>query len=286
MRSPWLAGWILIIGTNLVIAAGVIHNRTGDSDAVLVLTERELALPGFRGRDENSGLALRLRSQLREFELDRDKLREVGFNVETPPSDPRAKMSYRRTLPHRAFVVLEIEGDSWTRWITKREADVREVEAQRASGKATQDQLENAVEYLERDRVKASRLFVVDVGRNARALRRAYADRQRYTVVPGVVRLSLRSKEKGPDKLYGWVSKILVRQIHVPHSLRPVIIEAMTERRQRDARRNNREWQGTPRKPELPNETWQPTFQATLAFGRRLEPILETVALLDSETAP
>lgn len=276
LRRPLLAGLVLIIGTNLFIAVGVARNRMGEPDARLTLTERELALPKlWTRRGENSGLALGLRARLNDYRLDRDKLRDLGFDVEASPSDHQASLIYQKMLPRRGFVVLEFEGDSWARWIAEREADIHLIESQLTRGDATQKQLADAREQLRKDRENASRLFVIDVGRDGRALRQRYIDPRRYAIVPGVIRLYYRKTRDEPAWIDGRVSEILVRQIHVPLSWRPIVDEAITERDRRDQRSRRADLTQDPQVEDL-----RPVYQATLAFGRRFEPALEEVKLL------
>jgi hypothetical protein len=58
-----------------------------------------------------------------------------------------------------------------------------------------------------------TRLFVVDAGRDARALRQHYPDRTRYAIVRGAVRVRLTGD---PQELFGWVATLHCEDINVP----------------------------------------------------------------------
>ena len=54
-----IAGIGLILLTNIFVISGAMYNRSGESDAILDLTERELTMNDWN-REENSGLSLQL----------------------------------------------------------------------------------------------------------------------------------------------------------------------------------------------------------------------------------
>jgi hypothetical protein len=93
---------MLVIVANLAALSGVWFNRTGQPDAVVTLTERELPLMP-RG-DDDSGVALKLTWRSEDGGdswLDRDKLDELGFDI--PHSGIDRYISQYRKL----FAVLE-----------------------------------------------------------------------------------------------------------------------------------------------------------------------------------
>jgi len=60
-KHTLLAGLGLIALTNAIALSGVVYNRSGDPEATLRLTQRELRTPyRWYGNRENSGLALSL----------------------------------------------------------------------------------------------------------------------------------------------------------------------------------------------------------------------------------
>ncbi|HET9451700.1 MAG TPA: DUF4824 family protein, partial [Aggregicoccus sp.] len=98
--------------------------------------------------------------------------------------------------------------------------------------------------------------FVVDAGRDAGQLRSRYPDRGRYAIVAGKVGASWRSPA-GKPRLTGTVNGLLIPELTVPRDLRAVI--ESQERRPGEA-------------PGHPVR-----FEATVAYGKRLEPWLASL---------
>lgn len=246
-----LAGLVLIVLANAAVLAGVAWNRRGKPEAVVTLTERELQLPWDAGSDEDdTGLILRLEwnprgaaGEATPAALPATTLRELGFRLSPLPGRPEP--------PRTAWVVLEMEGEAWKRWLAKRQ---REEDEQRQ--KAGQSDCPPVSDF-EQMEVRGSRLILVDAGLDREALRRRHPDRRRSVVVPGVV---------APD---GVVSELGLESIQVPLHLRPVldeVVKAEEVRRQRIAGAEDR-----PRPPR---------YRANVAFGRRGEPWLVSVEKL------
>lgn len=255
------AGLALIALANAALLAGVAWNRRGEPDATVILTERELEIPWHDFNDEeDTGLELQLDWQARwavgegtPEGLPLTTLRELGFQLRP-----------RRTEPPRvAWVVLEMDGEAWQRWVAQRR---RQVEKDRREnpdsdcppGRDLEEMLESG-----------SRLIVVDAGKDREALRRRHPDRSRYFVVPGRV----DAREVKPGVFQGLVSELRVDSIHVPLRLRPVLDEIVTAGRLRQETSNSAE-PGPPR------------FRATVAFGRRGEPWLVDVEKLPAPVTP
>jgi hypothetical protein len=115
----------------------------------------------------------------------------------------------------------------------------------------------NAQDQMEREEVLGSRLFAIDAGLDRAALRAKYPDRSRFLILKATVRPQLVTVDK-LRRVGGYVSGLGVRQINVPFEQRPALEPALRNR--------NR----TPKDPGIP-------FEATVAFGQRLEPWLESV---------
>ncbi len=77
----------------------------------------------------------------------------------------------------------------------------------------------------------------------------------------------------GVPRLRGYVSNILVSEIHVPLSLRSPLDAVIG----RDARARATSRSGRGGDPSAPRP---PRYEATLAFGQRLEPWLTSVRML------
>jgi hypothetical protein len=277
MRSKAFAallfGGALIVIVNAVILVAAAMNRRGDHLAELTLTERELAVPEFR-EDESSGVfmtlkvaseppagvqrfAWRNRADLPSVDypwLDRAKLETLGFRFGAEPG----------VRQRTAFIALEFDGDSWTRWIAAREDRLRK---RYSPGEAEA--------LLALDRTMRSRLVPVDAEPDAGTLRRRFPDRARFLIVPALVQAVHDGAADRDTSWRGQIAHMLVSKIHVPRELTPALTTflpqetaAEVERRERDDRRNS--W---------PSPT-APRYRAVVAFGSRNEPWLVGVSEL------
>jgi hypothetical protein len=283
---PWLALALLLLA-NAVVFLGVIQNRQGEPEAMLALTEREL--PAAAGGQENTGLSLRLvwyppfspgeRGSWWSAPLpwfDRERLATLGFDCSVPPTDPRAEIHYRRVLPLVRYAVLEFEGPPWQEWLDGERSEIERLRRDATAGPEAARALESRERRFAADQISRSRLTLVDLGSDPAALRRQHPDRRRVAIAPAVVRLQLerpwnaRTRLPGEPRLRGYVSEILVSGIHVPGPLRPPL-DALV-RRDEQAR--------TTRRPGYSGATdalRPPRYEATLHFGRRLEPWLTSI---------
>jgi hypothetical protein len=240
-RLPFLAGVALIAVTNAIALGGVAWNRSGAPDSALTLSERELtARRGELGPDENSALTLRLdwrigeasrpkrsRGYGREVDwLDADKLRELGIQAPAARSHD-GDWSHERGPPADVLLVLELNGPAYRREVT------HECNPDGSSRNR------NDKDACDREKNRASRLFIVDGGLDRAALRSKYPDTNIYAIVRGQIGSVVVSDEYGVHT-FGYIRGVTTDEIQVPTSLRGV-----------DGQR---------------------FFQATVAFGRRLEP--------------
>ncbi len=266
-----LAGCALIVIVNAVILGAASRNRRGDHLAELTLTERELAVPEFR-EDESSGLFLTLkfasepppavqrtawrnRADLPSVDypwLDRSKLEALGFRLGTEPG-----VSQRT-----AFVALEFDGDSWTRWLAVREDRLRK--------RVPQDEAEA---LLALDRMMRSRLVPVDAGRDAETLRRRFPDRAHYLIVPALVRAVQGGADAGDPSWRGQIAEVLVTNLHVPRELAPALKTFLPKETEAEAQKRERR----ERQLSWPVPT-PPRYRAVVAFGSRNEPWLVSVS--------
>jgi len=244
-RSHTLAGGLaLILVVNAVVLAGVAYNRSGEPEALLKLSQRELPMPGEWGFEgENSGVSLTIAwrvhpgpgSEAYDFGhsyggettwLDRAKLESLGFEVSEPA------LRDKRQLPRDALLVLEVDGPAY------------QAALQRAEERAKRKPEEWMLRQLKHERETSSRLFVVDAGRDLAALRAKYPNRSQYAIVKGKVRIYRGANGKAPA---GFVAGVNVTSVHVPVEMHGAL--------HRDG-----------------------AYEATVAFGRRLEPWLRTVS--------
>jgi hypothetical protein len=274
----WAAAIALVVAVNGVVLARVAANRSGEPDASLTLTERELPIVSVSPRSESSGVALRLDVQhwvpwtggpARDFELDplrwldAGKLAALGFDVSLPRDADEAELFVARQLPRRAYAVLEMEGSAWEAYrgrITKRFA-LTERDLDVAPPLPASDRTERG--FARSELRFGSRLFVVDVGADAEALRRQYPDRAAYVIAPAKVRAHLVRDRSSPEcpsscRVSGSVS-LAIDELSVPRRLQ----------RSLPAQRD-RAWYGAPGEHG-------PRYEVVLRSGTRHEPWIEEI---------
>jgi hypothetical protein len=273
-KRTLLAGAGLILITNAIALIGAAYNRRPPPESSLHLTQREVR-PSYApwGVRENSGMAVAVHWRLasgagEELDdlgydygpydgspdwLDGAKLRELGFDVSDVEDMDRRSNAYRRQLPREALLVLEYDGPAYQRSLQRsREHAAREEQLRVANPgrKEFEERAERAKEHAQREERDNSRLFVIDAGRDARALREKYPDLSRYAVVHGRVRLYVGQVAQKP-RLTGYVSGLGIDEINVPKPFRAV-------------------FDGSPEHRFASHPTWP--YEVTIAIGRRLEP--------------
>lgn len=279
-----VAGVALILVANAVALVGAAYNRAGDPESVLQLTQRELSLPyswGFEG--ENSGITLTLRWRVLGAEskdapgpemsypgpggspdwLDKAKLVALGFDVSKPADTPAGRRHYDKLLPKEVLLVLDLDGPAYRRVLERAKQHSEREEALHLANpgdKEFERGAKWAKEELEEEERENSRLFVIDAGLDAGALRATYPVRTRYAIVRGQVRPRLVEREKRP-MLSGYVSDLSIDHINVPLSFRQVF-EPMLQ----NARRGQRDTVSR--------------YTVSVAFGKRLEPWITTVSAM------
>lgn len=263
MWSRWhtlIAGCALIVLSNAVALIGVAYNRSSEPESRLNLTQRELREDyRFDVDNDNSGLTLSLSWRVLTTDsqnvydygsyngaadwLSTAKLESLGFDLSLPAEVDDRKRVHSRQLPKEVFVVLELDGPAYQFALQR---------AQQAAEQASKvDQQKKAVQRLVRERTANSRLFAVDAGKDIAMLRAQYPDRERYAIVRGSVRMQWLSG-KSP-RWGGYIAEIANDRVHVPLEFQPAIQMPQTPRGE------SRSDAGVP-------------FQATVAFGKRLEP--------------
>lgn len=278
-----LVGVALIVVTNAVVLAGVAYNRSGEPESTLRLTERELSIRGWSWpANENSSIDLYLDWRVARGEsqdpdygdsyggwygglswLEPAQLRELGFDVEGDLQSDQEAERLTRQPSRRAWVVLEYDGPAYQAVVARARQKLERATAL-ASANAGDDEfqqrLKSAREEVQREENLQTRLFVVDVGRDEDALRARYPDRQRYAIVNG----RLSALIEGPiqrRRLTARLDEMDVNAIRVPHEYRP-IVEPFVQAPYNSADR-------------------EPRFAATVNFGKRFEPWIVALALLE-----
>lgn len=276
-RAGLVAGALLLLAANALVLAHAARNRAGAPEAQLSLSELELAIDA-RGAADDTFRSLRLlvepeRTDDNEAEvpwLDRAKLGALGFDVRLDPADPRAAAVYDHTLPRQVLLVLELDGPAYRRAQARLEAErAGRLAAKPACASAdcaeAMEEPETELETeLYRQGRTATRLFAVDAGLDAAALRRRYPDRAHYAIAAGEVSMWPLSAERGrPVRLRGWVRGPRIGEIDVPLPLRRPFDALVAEQQRRLAG-------GTLHAPA--------PLRATVAWGRELEPWIVDLA--------
>jgi hypothetical protein len=278
------AGLALIALTNAVALGGVAWNRGGTPESELKFTQRELHdVYGLRYDTEigSTELGLRWRVYTSESDdlfyegsfgggmpdwLDEGKLAALGFDVSKQPDARRESRRHARILPREAFVVLELDGPATQAALQRAQARLARETAKEAAetGKTERrSQVKLAAEALKREETSNSRLFAVDVGPDAAALRAKYPDRGRYAIVRGKVRAYPPAPTGRPQerRWRGYIESIDTPRVNVPREFR---------------KRAGMALRAIPRAgPQDPG----PRYEVTVAFGRRLEPWVTAVSV-------
>jgi len=282
-KLPIIAAAFLIL-VNVIVLAGINTNRSGEANARLQLTERELVMP-YRSRrqKENSGLALKLNwgiipeklftSNYRKYGLysygtpgwlTKDKLKELGLFIDSTKHGVNEDFFDNRKLPAEAFIiVLEYNGKAFQTLLQKAEKEILEMRDSVEKNPADSDlirQLNRDEESLMQLKTSASRLIAIDAGRNLQTLRDKYPDSNRYLMMRGEIRRYWANR-----KLTARINKLFISNIHVPLPYSEVI----TDITNREALTNgNTKWKGKPR------------YWLELNVGQRLEPWIGEVGEL------
>jgi hypothetical protein len=262
-RHTLALGAALIAATNAVALLGVAYNRSGTPESELRLSQRELRPPFQWGlQRENSGLSLALVWQAGEpygstaAWLDRAKLTELGFDV----SRSAGRRHYEKVRDREVYLVLELAGSAYQAALdaARERAEKRKAEALAHPDDAKlKAQADFSQKQLLHEEHEASRLFVIDAGLDAKALRAKYPDRTKYAIVRGRVRPAL---EGNGARVGGYVSAVINDSVNVPLDMR-------------------RAFEGVPpRSYGFGPRYAGPTIEATVAFGKRFEPWLVGVA--------
>lgn len=266
-KQTLIAGSAIILLTNAVALGGAAYNRSGEAESRLLLAERELGHSySYAGR-EDSGLALSLNWRFEQPEqaeysyalnagrwgmpvwLDSAKLGQLGFAVGKLSASPESGQSYRDHETREVLLVLELGGAAWQRYLQRLAAQVeqsRKLLAAAPDNKELQGKLKSAEDSLRREQNRGSRLFAVDAGLELASLRASYPDRSRYAIVHGLVRPGSMYVNK-QAVIGGYITELHGDVINVPLQFRRAFEH-------------------------------ESSFQATVAFGQRLEPWLESAS--------
>lgn len=275
-RSLFLLGFAVLLATNVIVLSGVAYNRSGNPDSQITLTGRELRVAKQVNR-ENTGLKLRLSWRVLHDDiytgwntpnwLNREKLEELGFNLEDYENNNGDTIYYKPVPPKEIFIVLEIDGASYRKALERAEAGLKDKEY---SLKANPDDkklkryYELAKKQVNRERVAESRLFAVDAGLSLTELRERYKDGARFLIVKGLIQLYSTLKKK--KKIAGYIKRLIIQEIYVPLKHRQIFDLAL-------ARQKSRKDQSGP-----------PLYEVELAYGKRLEPWIVSARMIGGKS--
>ena len=272
-----LSAGALVLLCNALLLASARRNRTGGAGSSIMLTERELRLD-VRGIDATwTSLRLDWNADLewRRREagwFDREKLAALGFDTRLAADDPEAGEFYGWQPPREAWVVLELDGDAARGWLTRREQELAAT-LRTLGNDADAPESRRAVEAFEEERASRSRLFPVDAGTDATALRARYPNSARWLVVSAVVAASCdrrwdpETRTETPPFVRGRIAELRVEEIEVPLRKRALLDQLAVNDRDEPRRA------GTPDSPRR----GPPRYEVLLQYGRGHAPWVEEV---------
>lgn len=273
-RGLFAIGFGILVATNIVVLSGVAFNRSGNPEAQITLTERELQL-SYRIHEENSGLALRL--AWRTLGKDEDynyspdwrspawfsseKLKELGFNIDNHLKWEDNIIFYKLPIPKEVFIVLENNGESYREALRRAEMVLEKGEGLfrlNSDDKKLHDNLERAEKRVKRERIIESRLFAIDAGLDPKKLREKYNDRTRFIIAKGLVtpRYHYGNNKK---EVAGYITKLSIESIYVPLKHRQVFDAILVKDESKQ------------------NALRGPRYKVELAYGNRFEPWIVSV---------
>lgn len=282
----------LIILTNVVVLSGVAYNRSGEPDATVQLTERELHWQYHSGitNKEDTGLYLTLKWSMPGYQsnrwdstptknwIDIEKLKEMGFDTSFPLENKKASRYYSHQLPRQAYVVLEFNGDAYQEWLVGAQKRAEEIKQELMEEKKEKKKknLENDLRHVQQKLITHSHLFAVDGGRDPELLRKQYSDQSKYIITPAVFDISMHYAPKKKDEpksirnpyLSGWIRKISIPAIHVTSNYRSFFISDIKTHTKTYLPENK------------PLSDLESRYQVTLSYGKRYEPWIVDVKKL------
>jgi hypothetical protein len=268
-----IAGLAIVIATNVIALTCVAYNRSGQAEAQIELTERELAMPyRYYGMfKENTGLGLRIQCRLEGNNyygygncngiakwFNREKLIELGFKFQPLQDESAGRYAWEKELPRKAYIVLEYDGAAYQRALASAEQELN-AQQQLLDNNPDKEEFKKRVkaakDKLEGEQLYFSRLFAIDAGSDKTKLRNTYPDSSRYLIMQALIKPSWYGNGKGKDGEWkGRITELLINTINVPLEHR-VVFELL-----KADQNNQNQNQGTPR------------YKVSLAFGKRGEP--------------
>lgn len=221
MKKYLWMGLSLLIGSNLVVLAGVAYNRLNEVTAAVTLTERELQLPyNSSAQQENSGLSLQIvwRSpsaedeayqpyNAKESRLSKEQVLALGFEL---PDD-----GYYGVQSQPLYWALEFDGALHDAEVVKAEQRYHKALAT-YNAQPNEDNTrlkDDAFDFLEKEKLTNSRLFFVKAAADYQSLATEFADQNNIIFVKGLAKAYYHQNTDS----YGLsLNQLLVNHIMVP----------------------------------------------------------------------
>lgn len=217
-RAVWLGLGVVLL-SNAVALGGVWYNRSGEPEAQLLLSERELQrVHGSWLRDEDDGVLRLQLSWQRPGEswqlpwLNEAKLRELGFSA----SDEQA---LNRQPAREVWLVLELDGPLYRSQVEQARQALSAAEAElqaKPESEVLQQARDDRRRRLQFVEQQASRLMLVDAGVDVQLLRQRWPDRQRQVLLAGRIEPYRHGAEAG----YGASIRLENDRLSVPYTYR------------------------------------------------------------------
>ncbi len=271
-RNLFILAFFILFVVNSIVLWGVFANRSANPDFEGFLTERELNLP-WRIQSENSGLSFRiewraaLNKSYDEYSytgsgfpvwFNDKKLQKLGFKVNAQFNAKEYKHHYNNQLPKEVYIVLEYNGDSYSKALVIAENELAKSEEKLQIHPEDKDlvrERERAKENLVEEKNSKSRLFAIDVGLDHERLRGIYSDRSKFIITKGIVRPRFYSK-KNMNRVVGYITKLSVEKVHIPLKFKNELESFLNKNMTRN------------------NDITNPRYKVKLAYGSRLEPYI------------
>ena len=275
-KCLYIIALILLIATNVFVLIGVIYNRSGEPEALVHLTERELEFP-YSVQKENNGLSLILnwRALHRDENdaisisnspdwLNKEKLTELGFDIDNYKNKNE---HHKIPLPVEVFVVLENNGKAYQESLRRAEKLYAKANQEFMLSNNNEDlkkELDEVGRKLNEEKQSKSRLFVIDVGGDPLKLRMKYNHTGQYIIAKGVVGLKYRNNSVMDNKndITGYISDLSIKKINVPLHQRKLFADLLSEK-------INRHESIDP-----------PHYSIRIAYGNKYEPWIQSIDLL------
>lgn len=212
-RTSVIAAAAAVLAANAFALLHAWQNRTGTLDTEITLTQRELPATLSSVEDDSSvSLFLQWRSSFglgsdaEDEWLSEAKLRELGFDLSVPASDPHAVEFYQRQRRRRAFIAIEYEAPAWQRRMELLQKAM-EAKPERANMPGSPERI--------------SHLTPTDAALDAVQLRARHPGSEHVIILPATIGIQadrfhyMDQKNQPKPRVSGYISDI-PQTIHVP----------------------------------------------------------------------